>query len=183
MPHSADADDVYNGYFIPKGATIIGNVWAIHMDPARYPNPRAFLPERWYIPGQPTRWASGPTSQDRDQWVSSAFHTESTLTRGSFASYAFGWGRRFCQGSYMAEASLFIVLARVLWGLDLTCPVDRVPDPDDEERTWSEGFVAVPNIFPVAFKVRSEKHAEIIRRAYEDVQREWQVLGLEVDER
>lgn len=83
----------------------------------------------------------------------------------------------------MAEASLFIVLTRVLWGLDFTCPQERIPDPDDEERTWSEGFVAVPRIYPVAFKVRSEKHAEIIQRAYEDVQREWQVLGLEVDER
>ena len=37
IPHSADEDEVYNGYFIPKGATVIGNVWAIHMDPARYP--------------------------------------------------------------------------------------------------------------------------------------------------
>lgn len=70
MPHSADADDVYEGYFIPKGASVIGNIWAIHMDPARYPEPRAFRPERWYTPGKPTRWASGPTSQERDQCVS-----------------------------------------------------------------------------------------------------------------
>ena len=83
----------------------------------------------------------------------------------------------------MAEASLFIVLSRVLWGLEFSCPQERVPDPDDEERTWSEGFIAVPKIYPVAFMARSEKHAEIIQRAYEDVQREWQVLGLEVDER
>ncbi|KZT67207.1 cytochrome P450 [Daedalea quercina L-15889] len=164
VPHCADADDVYEGHFIPKGSTVIGNIWAIHMDPARYPDPLAFRPERWYTPGKPTRWASGPTSQDRDH-------------------YAFGWGRRFCQGSYMAEASLFVVLTRVLWGLDFACPPDRLPDPDDETRTWSEGFIAVPKIFPVAFRPRSDAHAEVVRRAYEDVQREWQVLGLAVDER
>ncbi|KAH9829079.1 cytochrome P450 [Rhodofomes roseus] len=164
VPHRADADDVYEGYFIPKGTTVIGNIWAIHMDASRYPDPLAFRPERWYTPGKPTRWASGPTSQDRDQ-------------------YAFGWGRRFCQGSYMAEASLFIVLTRLLWGLDISCPPARLPDPNDEETTWTDGFIPVPKIFPAAFRVRSEAHAEVIRNVYADVQREWQVLGLAVDER
>jgi cytochrome P450 len=37
IPHSSDEDDVYEGYFIPKGSTVIGNVWAIHMDPRHYP--------------------------------------------------------------------------------------------------------------------------------------------------
>jgi len=164
VSHRADVDDVYQGYFIPKGSTVIGNVWAIHMDPSRYPDPLAFHPERWYTPGKPTCWASGPTSQDRDH-------------------YAFGWGRRFCQGSYVAEASFFIVLSRLLWGLDFSCPPGALPDPDDEQATWTEGFIPVPKIFPAAFRTRSEAHAEVIRCAYEDVQGEWQVLGLAVDER
>ncbi|KAF8805763.1 cytochrome P450, partial [Phlegmacium glaucopus] len=36
IPHLADEDDEYQGMFIPKGSTIIGNVWAIHMDPTTY---------------------------------------------------------------------------------------------------------------------------------------------------
>ncbi|KAH9924920.1 cytochrome P450 [Fomitopsis serialis] len=164
VAHRADADDVYGGYFIPKGTAVIGNIWAIHMDPSRYPDPLAFRPERWYTPGKPTCWASGPTSQDRDH-------------------YAFGWGRRFCQGSYVAEASLFIVLSRLLWAFDLSCPSGALPNPDDEPATWTEGFIPVPKIFPAAFRARSQAHAEVIRRAYEDVQGKWQVLGLAVDER
>lgn len=67
VPHKADEDDVYEGYYIPKGSTVIGNVWAIHMDPERYPNPEAFDPGRFYRKDEPTRWASGPDSHDRDQ--------------------------------------------------------------------------------------------------------------------
>jgi cytochrome P450 len=27
LPHRVLQDDVYEGYFIPKGATVVGNVW------------------------------------------------------------------------------------------------------------------------------------------------------------
>ncbi|KZT09665.1 cytochrome P450 [Laetiporus sulphureus 93-53] len=170
VPHRVDEDDIYNGYFIPKGSTVVGNVWAIHMNPERFPNPKAFMPERFYEPGKPSRWGSGPDSQDRDH-------------------YAFGWGRRFCQGSHISEASLFIVLSRLIWGVEFSAPIDpqtgkpKLPDIDDEVKTWSEGFISVPRIYPVAFKARSDKHASIIHRAFDDVQIEWQGMGLAGDER
>ncbi|SJL15448.1 related to Cytochrome P450 [Armillaria ostoyae] len=169
IPHSADEDEVYNGYFIPKGATVIGNVWAIHMDPARYPNPTAFQPERFYVPGKPTRWASGP-DQDRDHYV-------------------FGWGRRFCQGSYIAEASLFIVLSRLLWGIDFQAPIDEktgkpiIPDMADDERTFSDGFVSIPKLYNITFKPRSEKSEMIIRKAWDEAQGAWEETGMAPDER
>ncbi|PCH35529.1 cytochrome P450 [Wolfiporia cocos MD-104 SS10] len=170
VPHRADEDDIFGGYFIPKGSAVIGNIWAIHMDPARYPNPTAFLPQRFYTKGKPTRWGSGPDSHDRDH-------------------YAFGWGRRFCQGSHMAEASLFIVLSRLVWGIDFEAPTDPVsgrpilPDANDEEGCWSLGFISVPKIYPVQFKARSLKHEELIWKAFLDVQSEWQTMGLAGDER
>ncbi|TFK33619.1 cytochrome P450 [Crucibulum laeve] len=169
IPHSADEDEVYNGYFIPKGATVIGNVWAIHMDPIRYPNPTAFQPERFMTKDKPMRWGSGPDT-DRDHYV-------------------FGWGRRFCQGSYIAEASLFIVLARIVWGIDFQAPTDPktgnpiIPDMADDEATFSDGFVSIPYTFKISFKPRSEKHKQIIERSYDDAQAAWQVLGLKTDER
>ncbi|KAF9489007.1 cytochrome P450 [Pleurotus eryngii] len=169
IPHSAHENEVYKGYLIPKGSTVIGNIWAIHMDPVRFPNPFAYQPERWYTEGQPTRWGSGPDS-DRDHYV-------------------FGWGRRFCQGSHIAEASLFIVLSRLIWGVQFEAPRDPktgspvIPDINDEAATFSDGIVAVPYIYKVGFKSRSEKHASIIKRSFEDAQAEWQVLGLKTDER
>lgn len=66
LPHAAVEDDFYKGYHIPKGSTVIGNVWAIHRDPKRFFNPNAFIPERFYHEGKPTRWDAGPISHDRD---------------------------------------------------------------------------------------------------------------------
>jgi cytochrome P450 len=47
IPHAATQDDEYMGYRIPRGATVIGNHWSIHMDEAVFPDPMTFRPERW----------------------------------------------------------------------------------------------------------------------------------------
>ncbi|KZT13049.1 cytochrome P450 [Laetiporus sulphureus 93-53] len=170
VPHKAEEDDVYDGYLIPKGSTVFGNVWAIHMDPDRFPNPTAFTPERYYEKDKSPRWASGPDSNGRDHFV-------------------FGWGRRFCQGSYIAEASLFIALSRLVWGMDFYAPTDpttgkpKIPDIDDEAGTWTEGFVTGPKMYDVGFKPRTDKHAQVMRKYFEDAQLEWQMMGMPGDER
>lgn len=38
---------MYRGYRIPKGSIVMGNVWGITHDPAMYPDPLAFKPERY----------------------------------------------------------------------------------------------------------------------------------------
>ncbi|KAH9926307.1 cytochrome P450 98A3 [Epithele typhae] len=40
-PHSAIADDEFNGHFIPKGTVIIVNIWSLARDPELYPDPDA----------------------------------------------------------------------------------------------------------------------------------------------
>ena len=51
-PNRAMQDDVYRGYFIPRGATVIQNVWAISRDPNLYPDPEAFNPDRFLKDGK-----------------------------------------------------------------------------------------------------------------------------------
>ncbi|KAF8258563.1 cytochrome P450 [Lactarius quietus] len=48
LPHSVTEDNVYEGYFIPKGAVVFGNTWAILHDPALYPEPDTIKPERFF---------------------------------------------------------------------------------------------------------------------------------------
>ncbi|KAG8796150.1 hypothetical protein FRC12_003741 [Ceratobasidium sp. 428] len=48
MPRRSTQDDIYRGYLIPKGSTILGNVWAISRDPDVYPDPETFNPDRFY---------------------------------------------------------------------------------------------------------------------------------------
>ncbi|KAH9919346.1 cytochrome P450 [Amylocystis lapponica] len=143
VPHAVVEDDVYNGYLIPKGATVIGNIWTMHMDEKHYPDPLAFIPERFMDANVPCE------------------------------HHSFGWGRRVCQGRYVAEASLFIVLARILWALDLH---------ESPAGPWSNGFVSLPHLFGVAFTPR-EGRGSIVKTAYDEAQIELEMMGLEVDER
>ncbi|KAK7061088.1 hypothetical protein VNI00_000823 [Paramarasmius palmivorus] len=167
IPHSSDEEDTYEGYVIPRNSTVIGNVWAIHMDPVTYPNPFAFNPDRFL---EKEGWSSGPDFKGRDHFV-------------------FGWGRRFCVGQNIAEASLFLVLSRIIWAFDLQTLKDTktgqpiIPDINDEEATYTDGFVSVPKAYPLAFVPRSEKRAQIVRKAFEAAQEEWEYLGLDRDVR
>ncbi|KAL0576520.1 hypothetical protein V5O48_005465 [Marasmius crinis-equi] len=66
LPHAALEDDVYEGYWIPKGSTIVGNAWAILHDEDLYgPEPMKFNPDRFMKqdgkerPPHPERYAFG----------------------------------------------------------------------------------------------------------------------------
>ena len=52
VPGKAMQDDVYRGYLIPAGATVIQNVWAICRDPSIYPDPETFNPDRFLKDGK-----------------------------------------------------------------------------------------------------------------------------------
>jgi cytochrome P450 len=47
IPHSTIQDDVYKGYHIPKGATVIGLSHHIHYQKDLYPQPEDYRPERF----------------------------------------------------------------------------------------------------------------------------------------
>ncbi|CAE6493549.1 unnamed protein product [Rhizoctonia solani] len=53
IPRICEEDDTYNGYTIPKGAFVFGNIWAINRDESRYDDPESFLPERFLDPSTP----------------------------------------------------------------------------------------------------------------------------------
>lgn len=47
IPHAVVRDDFYEGYYIPKGATVFALSHHIHNDGELYPNPREYRPERF----------------------------------------------------------------------------------------------------------------------------------------
>ncbi|QRV81303.1 cytochrome P450 family protein [Ceratobasidium sp. AG-Ba] len=53
MPHRLIQDDVYKGYLVPKGATVLGNIWAMTQDPSIYTDPESFNPDRFMDRGTP----------------------------------------------------------------------------------------------------------------------------------
>ena len=52
LPSKVTQDDVYRGYFIPAGATVFSNTWAVLRDPNTYPDPSAFNPDRFLKDGE-----------------------------------------------------------------------------------------------------------------------------------
>ena len=170
VPHAVTRDDEYMGYKIPEGAGVMWNVWyvlankdlvwayligsrAIHMDPNRHSNPRAFDPSRYAQDFQTASdAASNPDASKRDQFV-------------------FGAGRRVCQGMHIAERSLFLGISRMLWAFNF----EKVKDADGNEITpdinkLTQGLFVLPEPFPAKITPRSEKHAERIRKEWADCQ-------------
>ncbi|CAE6505303.1 unnamed protein product [Rhizoctonia solani] len=59
IPHAVIEDDEYRGWSIPKGSTVMGNIWAISYDEAVYHEPERFNPDRFLDPRVPAAPAFG----------------------------------------------------------------------------------------------------------------------------
>ncbi|CAG8950033.1 hypothetical protein HYFRA_00004367 [Hymenoscyphus fraxineus] len=150
IPHSVTQDDTYMGYQIPSGSTVILNVWAVHNDPKRHPNPRQFDPMRYIGDEQTsTNSSNNPDATKRDHFV-------------------FGAGRRKCQGMHIADRSLFLAIGRLLWAfnferlLDPETNQEIIPDMND----LAEGVMMLPKPFQTKITPRSAEKAECIRNEW-----------------
>ncbi|KAJ7622517.1 cytochrome P450 [Roridomyces roridus] len=100
LPHLLRQDDIYRGYHLPKGSVVFANAWALMHDPARYPEPFEFSPERF---------VNAPPSPRGRHSRAQAHEVNPDPRR-----YAFGFGRRACPGQFLADDVLFIVIVSTL---------------------------------------------------------------------
>jgi Cytochrome P450 len=126
IPHVLSSDDIYKGYFLSKGSLVVGNSWYVlrasyqwgssfshvtshvrgilHNEATYGPRPEKFEPERFLEPGVAT-----PTAQygyGRRQVYSCS------LSYGAISRWAAN--NRMCPGRFLAENTVFIVVAHVL---------------------------------------------------------------------
>ncbi|RYR40097.1 hypothetical protein Ahy_A09g045768 [Arachis hypogaea] len=104
LPHEAREDCYINGYYVPKGTRVFGNVWKLHRDPSIWSEPEKFSPER-FING------NGEVDEDHH-----------------FKYLPFGLGRRVCPGASLATQVSLITLARFLQAFDFDSPMDEPLD-------------------------------------------------------
>ncbi|KAF8993101.1 cytochrome P450, partial [Cyathus striatus] len=100
MPRCTDKDDVYNGYFIPKGTTVLMNLRYVQLSETEFMDAGRFWPERWLTRG------------DRDLGLSDGVKP-------------FGTGRRICPGIYVATDVMYMLLAHILWAFNVSHKHDR----------------------------------------------------------
>ncbi|EXJ83758.1 hypothetical protein A1O1_07384 [Capronia coronata CBS 617.96] len=155
-PHASTEADTYQGYYIPKGTNILGNSWAINLHEEYYPNPDHFNPLR-FLDTDPKELSYLPPSYVASTAVEKGRPHPSKLGHSSF-----GWGRRICPGADLASNNLFIALARVLWCFDIRPIKGVVYDTYD----YTDGFNIRPNPFKCEFKVRSQRHEEVLKSAF-----------------
>ncbi|KAK4508173.1 hypothetical protein PRZ48_001911 [Zasmidium cellare] len=137
FPHATSRQDKYRDSIIPSGATVIGNVYAIHNDPKVFLKPDEFMPER-YLPKTDPRAAPDAAHMD--------------------SHYSYGFGRRECPGRHVADASLFIVISRMLWAFDFVGNPEKPPGPGH-----SGGPVYGPARFEATARPRDGNVAPLIR--------------------
>lgn len=153
VPHATTQDDYYEGFLIPSNAGVMNNVWGINMDPERHPDPRRFNPDRYASDQQSLAdSAANPDPNKRDQ-------------------YTFGAGRRICPGMHVAERSLFLGIARMLWAFKFEPQLDAkgqpiLPDPD----RLTQGFVCQPESFVVKITPRSQQRSEKVIQEWKDAE-------------
>ncbi|EDU45739.1 CypX Cytochrome P450 [Pyrenophora tritici-repentis] len=154
MMHASSEEDWYRGWFIPKGSVVMLNWWAIHMDPSLHPSPTIFSPSRYL--NSPLSSAQYMTSAD----PSARDH------------FSFGAGRRACPGVHVAERSMFINMARVLWGFSIRKKIGKDGKEVPVSDKMMPGFFSVPEPFEADIRPRSEAHARVMREEGERAERE-----------
>lgn len=101
------------------------------------------------------------------------------VTDGFRKTYAFGAGRRICPGLHLAENSLDINIAKIIWAFEIhpgTDPVTgqpmRIDDINVDIKTqWTDGFLIAPKPFPISLRVRSNKHRKVLQQEMEQAQK------------
>jgi cytochrome P450 len=100
VPHRVTEDDWYEGMFIPRGTICLANAWHMNRDPEIFgKNGDDFDPSRYLD-------ASGEMAPGLSE-----------LKKDGHFSY--GFGSRICVGRHMADNSLFINIAILLWAMKI----------------------------------------------------------------
>ncbi|KAI0445690.1 cytochrome P450 [Xylaria telfairii] len=144
VPHATSKEDIYLGRKVPKGTVVFPNLSVLSRDPAVYQDPDAFRPERFI----------------GDNLNASASANHSDFRRRDHFHY--GFGRRLCQGIFVAEASLFIAISRVLWAFDIS------PDPGSPPLNINDkiaGLVTKPKPYKLCITPRSESRKRLINKS------------------
>lgn len=140
--HRLMEDDVYRGMFIPGGATIIENIWAICYDEVVYPEPHTYNPARFL---------------DKDGRLDPSVKAPEARV--------FGSGRRICPGRHLGIRILCFTIARILAAFDILPPVDGDGRPRIPEARYHKSMIRHTMPFECIVKPRSEKALMLIRDA------------------
>ncbi|KAK4941895.1 hypothetical protein LTR10_018225 [Elasticomyces elasticus] len=151
VPHATTNADTYNGYEFPAKTGMMINVWTLNNDPERYPEPRKFNPDRYkndLLRAQESATLNDPYQRDH---------------------FTFGAGRRVCPGLNIAERSLFLGIAYMLWAFSFEHAIDENGNkiPVSTEAV-TQGIVCRPQPFQYKMVERDPKRTQRVLKAWDN---------------
>ncbi|KAK2459589.1 hypothetical protein APHAL10511_008399 [Amanita phalloides] len=138
FPHRTIKEIIWQNYRIPKDTTIIGSFWSIGKDPDFFPDPEKFDPQRWI---------------NKDGKI-----------KDDLKSFSFGFGRRVCSGQHLANTSMLLNMALLLW----TFTIKEDPSSPIDKMALESCFATLLLPFNVVFEPRAAKTADGIRELFND---------------
>ncbi|KAJ5973004.1 uncharacterized protein N7479_002922 [Penicillium vulpinum] len=138
VAHTSNQDDTCEGYFIPKGSSVLTNIWAFTHDANVYHDPMTFNPERFL------------TSPD------------GKLPERDPHMLVFGFGRRACPGRTLADANVFLTVAQVLTVFSISKPIKNGVAQDIPLK-FLPGVISHPAPFKVSVRPRSAIHEQLVQ--------------------
>ncbi|KAJ6540375.1 cytochrome P450 [Mycena capillaripes] len=149
LPHQSIEDDWYEGYFIPKGTICIPNVWALNRDVEAYGADAAdFNPGRYLGENGKLKPALADTKEGH---------------------VTYGFGRRLCIGRHVANNSLFIDIACILWAANIrpTKDAEGKSVMPIESESINDGLVVRPIPFNCEISARFPGAETLLGQAVE----------------
>lgn len=142
--HKSTEPLAYGSYVIPAGTTILGNHYGIHRDEEVFPEPDCF---------------------DIKRWLTENADTGAQKLRSDMRHYQYGFGRRVCPGQHVADRSVFINTATLLWAFDITKAKDEHGADIDIDTT---AFTSTANSHPLPFRVDFESRKTGLQQIVEE---------------
>lgn len=159
-PHFTTAPITYKNVYIPANSVVSIQQYAIHYDDTLFPEPQRFNPDRYLAFPEKSGFYAAGGADKRDHWN-------------------FGAGRRICSGMHLAENSMFIVLAKLLWAFDILPPLDsegKEVKVDLSDEAFESGGNTVPKPYRARWRVRGDNVRKTIEREVAEAKRDGYVL-------
>lgn len=127
IPHSTTTDTSIKGYAIPKNTVVFISQWSNNHDPAIWPHPETFDPERFLD-------KSGALNKDLTSKV-----------------LLFSLGKRRCIGEELSKLQLFLFTSLIAHQCHVTADPARPPKLD-----YNYGLTLKPHAFSIAVSLRED---------------------------
>lgn len=151
----------YNGFYIPANTVVTINQYAIHFD-ERHKDAESFFPDRYL---------------GHLEKAGAAAAQPNPLLRDHFS---FGAGRRICPGLHLAENSLFITVAMIIWAFEIRPPLGqdgKEVEVDVSDDAYEPGVNTLPLPYSMRFLPVSAAKARLVKSEWDLAAQKGYMLG------